>query len=91
MICDYMKRKPAIDGFINMHSLDIDVEYSFFLTTDQIKTPQPEPQLQKKIISNNIKSTLQINKINNETDDDDDVTNKFSEVNESSVNFEDYQ
>ncbi len=36
MICNYMKRTPSIDGFINMHDLDTDMEYSFFLNTDQI-------------------------------------------------------
>lgn len=42
MICNYMKRAPEIDGFISMHDLDRDMEYSFFLNTDQIKMPKTE-------------------------------------------------
>lgn len=38
LICNYMKRAPSIDGFIDMHNLDKDMEYSFFLNTDQIKS-----------------------------------------------------
>ena len=89
MVCDYMKRKPAIDGFITMHDLDTEVEYSFFLTTEQIKTP-----LQQKIINNtnNTKPIVQNNKTNKTNNSsDDEFTNRFSEINESSVNFDEYQ
>ena len=58
--------------------------YSFFLTTDQIKTPQKEKEKEKEI------QDVQINKLNIKSDDEE-VTNKFSEVNASEVNFEDYQ
>lgn len=83
MICNYMKRKPAIDGFINMHDLDADIEHSYYLTTDQIKTPHT-------------KLNKQINKIKNDSEqivqdyDVDTATNRFSEVYESSVNFDDF-
>ncbi|ARF09685.1 peptidase [Indivirus ILV1] len=36
MICNYMKKTPSIDGFINIHGLDDDMEYSFYLNTDQV-------------------------------------------------------
>ena len=64
MICSFMNRKPAIDGFIKMHDLDTDMEYSFFLNTDQI-------QKNKKYV------------------DEVSASNKFSEINESAVCFDD--
>ena len=36
MICNFIGRIPTIDGFISMHDLDADMEYSFFLNTDQV-------------------------------------------------------
>ncbi|ARF11629.1 peptidase [Klosneuvirus KNV1] len=89
MICNYMKRKPAIDGFISMHELDADIEFSFFLTTDQIKTPNlKQSQHITKELSEN-KQNKQ-NKQNIQEDEVDTATNRFSEVYESSVNFEDF-
>jgi Zn-dependent oligopeptidase len=78
MICDYIKRKPAIDGFISMHSLDTEIECSFYLTTDQIKTPQNHVKI-REIDKQIVKS------------EEDEASNKFSEVNESSINFEEFE
>lgn len=87
MICDYIERKPAIDGFISMHDLDVDMEYSFFLNTDQIKNnnyttyddtqnvPLKDRGVQQK------KGYIQ-----NDDDCTDSVSNKFSEICEYSVN-----
>lgn len=70
MICDYINRKPAIDGFINMHDLDVEMEYSFFLNTDQIG-------------NYNIQNKQQVY-VNND-DYIDSVSNRFSEVHEYSA------
>lgn len=70
MICDYIERKPAIDGFISMHDLDTEMEYSFFLTTDQIKN---EPKHE------------QINKTYDYDTYVESVSNRFSEINESAI------
>ena len=85
MICDYIGRKPAIDGFISMHSLDTDVEYSFFLKTEN---------LNKNEIIKSDHSPFEYYKqtIGEETQlkDESEVesqSNKFSEINESSVQF----
>ena len=74
MICDYIDRKPAIDGFIHMHDLDVDMEYSFFLNTDQIKN--------NNVYQQNITHNTYIN---NDDDDMDSVSNRFSEIHEYSV------
>ena len=86
MICNYMERKPAIDGFISMFDLDTDMEYSFFLNTDQIKSahfknsgPTAKTNVDK---INNIKNNKQL-KYDNHLDS---VSNRFSEINESSIN-----
>lgn len=72
MICSFMGRKPAIDGFIKMHDLDADMEYSFFLNTDQVSAQAQKVNKQNKYIE--------------ET-----VSNKFSEINESSVYVDDIE
>lgn len=72
MICSFMGRKPAIDGFIKMHDLDADMEYSFFLNTDQFKTTKVEKQQEQ-------------NYTNKKYVEDVTVSNKFSEINESAV------
>lgn len=95
MICDYMNRKPAIDGFIAMHDLDVDMEYSFFLNTDQIKDTshnintnkiqeihKPKPYNQRET------QNKQKQKYNDYIDS---VSNKFSEINESSINMDDFE
>ena len=125
LICDYLGRKPDIDGFIHMYDLDIDVEYSFFMNTEAIKKNHQvgtnvnlynvnqqngnqqnvnqqnvnhqnvnQQNVKPQIISNpakNINATYETNKninaiIQSEYDDDE-VSNKFSEINESSVEF----
>ena len=85
MICDYIGRKPAIDGFINMHSLDTDVEYSFFLKTENLN--------QKEIIKSD-DSPIEYHKqtIGEETQPQcfseiETQSNRFSEINESSIQF----
>lgn len=90
MICDYMQRKPAIDGFISMYDLDTDMEYSFFLNTDQIKN-----DINPNMNTNNEQKKLQhtlVNKNKYNYDDDylDSVSNRFSEINESSVCMNDF-
>lgn len=79
MICTYINRKPAIDGFIAMHELDTNMEYSFFLNTDQIKNTQDNAAtLSEKLSFKKFKK-------NNNSDDDElcSVSNKFSEVYDS--------
>ena len=97
MICNYLKRKPEIDGFISMHNLDTDMEYSFYLKTDQIKTPidiiRSKSQLNDNIqLKYKEKESIDNNKNNNDNDtNDEEFSNRFSEINESSINFEDYE
>lgn len=86
MICDYMHRKPLVDGFINMHNLDTDMEYSFFLNTEQIKkndtvTPQ----------TNNSRIYYPIEKHYEYEHEIDSVSNRYSEIYESSVNINDFE
>ena len=102
MICDYIERKPAIDGFISMHDLDTDMEYSFFLNTDQIKQqqllssqkpPHTQPLTNAHIIQS-IHKEQEVQKKKpkyNHDDYIDSVSNKFSEINESSLNIDDFE
>lgn len=89
MICDYIQRKPAIDGFINMHDLNIDVEYSFFLQSEQIKNIHSSSKC-KTQVTDNIMTAYEHNKHNKqnytETEYLDSASNKFSEINESEFN-----
>jgi Zn-dependent oligopeptidase len=85
MICDYMGRKPAIDGFIQMYDLDTEMEYSFFLNTDQINKNEPANK-----ISNQKQNNLQSPNNTKHEQDIDSISNKFSEINESSINIDDF-
>ncbi|QKF93687.1 peptidase M3A/M3B [Fadolivirus algeromassiliense] len=85
MICDYIERKPAVNGFISMFDLDTDAEYSFFLNTDQLKSAQfnnkqKELPVQQPSYKQNSPKHTEI----------DSVSNKFSEIYESSVNVDDF-
>jgi hypothetical protein len=35
-ICNYIGKKPAVDGFLAVHELDTDIEYSFYLKSEKI-------------------------------------------------------
>lgn len=99
MICNYMKRKPSIDAFVSMHDLELDVEYSFFLRTDDIKnsinTIYYKINTPRTIINHNIEydkknshSNHNNNNIQQYPDDDDDInsiSNNFTEINESEL------
>ncbi|AYV77311.1 MAG: peptidase, partial [Barrevirus sp.] len=89
MICDYIGRIPTIDGFISMHELDTNIEFSFFLNTDQInneKTRSPlQNKLEKEVNVINKKELLSKDKEsdkNKQTENYETEANKFSEINE---------
>lgn len=91
MICDYLGRKPAIDGFISMHNLETDVEYSFFLKTEQISGKKNEQSNQTDNLTNPFEYQKQtIDQITNKQTENEETysaSNKFSEINESSIPF----
>ena len=76
MVYDYLKRKPQINGFLALHDLDSEVEYSFFLTSD------------KNSVKKTIKNKIEIEKLKYDFDENDSVQNKFSEINESSIDVD---
>ena len=83
MICDYINRKPEIDGFISMHNLDTEAEYSFFLNTDQIQSHNKKNHNQIRQIENKpiINDTEEDNSEDeNDTEIVDSVSNRFSEI-----------
>jgi saccharolysin len=84
MICSFMGRKPTMDGFIKMHDLDADMEYSFFLNTDQIGGSNTKNN------KNNIQNTNNITSSHNNYDEVS-VSNKFSEINESAICIDDIE
>ena len=85
MVCDYLKRKPIMDGFISMHDLDTDVEYSFFFNSEKLKKNPNVPQISYKNLEKTSNKNLNKKKeLYTET-----VSNRFSEINESSINFYD--
>ena len=90
MICDYIQRKPAVNGFISMFDLDADMEYSFFLNTDQIKSTQFNNKQNNQITQNQITQTKKHITKQKHDDDNDSISNKFSEIYESSVNRDDF-
>ena len=92
MICDYMQRKPAIDGFISMYDLDTDMEYSFFLNTDQIKNENTINEQKQIKQTKQTKQNIYVHKKQYNYDDEylDSVSNRFSEINESSVCMNDF-
>ncbi|MCJ7636958.1 MAG: M3 family metallopeptidase [Nitrososphaeraceae archaeon] len=82
MICSYMKRIPSIDGFISMHDLDKDMEYSFFLNTDQIAIDDQNNDFKD---NNGLQGLSEYSK-HIETE-----ANKFSEINESAIYITDIE
>lgn len=89
IVCDYLKRKPEINGFLNMFDLDTDAEYSFFLASDKInstthKTCNNNSLTTKKGVNFNIIKESKYKK-DSEEDCIESISNKFSEINESSI------
>jgi len=109
VLCDYINRKPIVDGFIQMYDLDVDPEYSFFFNTDKVNKTTDKNKITESGLDNIInKQTNRTNQIKespkqqtkiikdeyneyNEYNNSDDsccsVLNRFSEINESSVDF----
>lgn len=80
MVCDYINRKPEINGFISMHDLDTEAEYSFFLNTDQIQNKNNMNKQNNIPVMEIDEDINDSDENNNEPDIVDSVSNRFSEI-----------